>query len=673
MFRFIVLGYQITHSLPSFIHQLWISFTISMLLSPVNTHFKVIVVGGGHAGVEAAWAAANRLGESNSVALISIDASKIGVMSCNPAIGGLAKGQLVREVDAMGGVMGLIADATGIQFKVLNTSKGSAVHGPRCQSDKVAYSQVAQSLIQSRDEIQVIEGTVEEILTSDDDHKRVVGVRIARGEDEFTLEAPSVVVTTGTFMRGLMHMGSEKTEGGRFGEKAATGISKSLDSLGFELGRLKTGTPPRLAIDTITWDELPIEAGDEDPVPFSELTPKGWSLGSIDCSAFPRLEQVTCRQSSTCEESHEIIRQNLDRAPMFTGQIKSSGPRYCPSIEDKVVRFEERSSHGVFLEPESHETNWVYCNGIATSLPSDVQDEVIRRMPGCENATILQYGYAVEYDMVRPHQIYTTGEARSVKGLYLAGQINGTSGYEEASAQGFIAGLNAAMQADLGVEYKGFSFSRDQAYIGVLMDDLVTKTPREPYRMFTSRAEHRLILRADNAPDRLTPIAKELGLLDTTELGKQRWAQFEERAELLQRGQELLSTLREGEKTYAQRILDPDFTTENLMSVLEPHLGKQHRGIWQTLHSDKRYEPYIERQLGVIKRNAELENRPLPEWISYDELESMRTEARQALELYRPTTFGQASRLEGITPADITLLSVLIKRARAHRREALQE
>ncbi|MDF1808666.1 MAG: tRNA uridine-5-carboxymethylaminomethyl(34) synthesis enzyme MnmG [Phycisphaerales bacterium] len=639
----------------------------------MNTHFKVIVVGGGHAGIEAAWAAANRLGESSSVALISIDESKIGVMSCNPAIGGLAKGQLVREVDAMGGLMGLIADATGIQFKVLNTSKGSAVHGPRCQSDKVAYSQVAQSMIKSRDEIQVIEGTVEEILTTNDHSKRIVGVRVANGSDEFILEAPSVVVTTGTFMRGLMHMGSEKTEGGRFGEKAATGISKSLNELGFELGRLKTGTPPRLAIDTIEWDNLQVESGDEVPVPFSELSTSGWSLGSIDCTDFPRLEQVTCRQSSTCEDSHEIIRQNLDRAPMFTGQIESSGPRYCPSIEDKVVRFEERSSHGVFLEPESHETNWVYCNGIATSLPSDVQDEVIRRMPGCENAEILQYGYAVEYDMVRPHQIYTTGETRSVNGLFLAGQINGTSGYEEAAAQGFIAGLNAALLADLEDEYKAFSFDRDQAYIGVLMDDLVTKTPREPYRMFTSRAEHRLILRADNAPDRLTPIAKELGLLDTTNLGAQRWSQFEERIQLLEQGQELINSLREGEKTYAQRILDPDFTAENLIEVLEPHMGKQDRGIWQTLHSNKRYEPYIERQLGVIKRNAELEHRPLPEWISYDELDSLRTEARQALEQFRPTTFGQASRLEGITPADVTLLSVLIKRARASRREALQE
>jgi tRNA uridine 5-carboxymethylaminomethyl modification enzyme len=646
---------------------------ILRLLSAVNTRFQVIVVGGGHAGIEAAWAAANRIGLPRSVALISIDASKIGVMSCNPAIGGLAKGQLVREIDAMGGVMGLIADATGIQFKVLNTSKGSAVHGPRCQSDKHAYARVARALIQSRREIEVIEGTVEAILTSDDENRRIEGVRISCGGNEFELHAPSVVVTTGTFMRGLMHMGPEQTAGGRFGEKAATGISNSLSQLGFELGRLKTGTPPRLAVETIEWDELPIERGDEYPVPFSELTPDGWQLGDTVCDRFPLIKQVTCRQSSTSIEAHEIIRQNLDRAPMFTGQIESQGPRYCPSIEDKVVRFSERHSHGVFLEPESHESNWVYCNGIATSLPSDVQDEIIRRMPGCEHAEILQYGYAVEYDMVRPHQIYTTGQTRSVYGLFLAGQINGTSGYEEAAAQGLIAGLNAAMLSAEGDSYEGFTFGRDEAYIGVLMDDLVTKTPREPYRMFTSRAEHRLILRADNAPDRLTPIAHGLGLLETTALGRQRWGLFESRKSVLEQGRGLLEDLRDGEKTIAQRTLDPDYRVDDLKSALIEHLGEQSRGIWRTLHSDKRYEPYIERQIGQIKRSAELEHRPLPDWISYLELDSLRNEARLALDKFRPTTFGQASRLEGLTPADITLLSVLVKRARARKRESLSE
>ncbi len=598
-------------------------------------------------------------------------------MSCNPAIGGLAKGQLVREIDAMGGVMGLLADATGIQFKVLNTSKGSAVHGPRCQSDNIAYAKVAQAMINDRPEIEVIEGTVEAIETQPaDDHstasQAVTGVRIVHNGQERVLESPSVVVTTGTFMSALMHMGDQKTAGGRHGEKAATGISRSLNELGFELGRLKTGTPPRLAIDSIEWDQLPVEVGDDEPVPFSELTPGGWQLGTTNCDRFPLIEQVTCRQSSTNIEAHDIIRENLDRAPMFTGQIESQGPRYCPSIEDKVVRFHERNAHGVFLEPESHSSDWVYCNGIATSLPSDVQDEIIKRMPGCANAKIVQYGYAVEYDMVRPHQIYTTGQTRAVRGLFFAGQINGTSGYEEAAAQGLIAGLNAAMLADDNDAYEGFSFGRDEAYIGVLMDDLVTKTPREPYRMFTSRAEHRLILRADNTPDRLTPIAHRLGLLDH-ELGQQRWALYTQRQTVLEHGRSLLDQTRDREKTIAQRLLDPDYTVENLITAIEPALGKQPAGIWRTLHSDKRYEPYIERQKGQIKRASEIEHRPLPDWIDYNQLDSMRTEARQALSKFRPTTFGQASRLEGVTPADVTLLSVLVKRARAAQRELANE
>lgn len=639
----------------------------------MNTRYEVIVVGGGHAGVEAAWAAANGLGTPKSVALISIDASKIGVMSCNPAIGGLAKGQLVCEIDAMGGVMGLIADSTGIQFKVLNTSKGSAVHGPRCQSDRHAYASVAQELIRFRDEIDVIEGTVEELLvneSSDGNGERITGVRLSKhnGRSEIELSSSCVIVTTGTFMRALMHMGDVQTEGGRFGEQSATGISKSLNDLGFELGRLKTGTPPRLDITTIDWDELPVEAGDKEPIPFSQLTPSGWALGDIECDQFPRIDQVTCRQSSTCDASHEIIRNNLERAPMFTGQIESQGPRYCPSIEDKVVRFAQRDSHGVFLEPESHDSDWVYCNGIATSLPSDVQDEIIKHMPGCANAKIVQYGYAVEYDMVRPHQIYTTGETRKVRGLFFAGQINGTSGYEEAAAQGLIAGINATRRAKQGDAYNGFSFGREQAYIGVLMDDLVTKTPREPYRMFTSRAEHRLILRADNAPDRLTPLAKDLGLLDTHKLGRQRFELFEIRKAILERGRALLDELRDGDKTIAQRLLNPDYTIDMLREALVGDLGDQPLSIWRTLHSDKRYEPYIERQLGQIKRNIELEHRPLPDWIDYSGIESLRNEARLALGKFKPTTFGQASRLEGITPADITLLSVLVKRARADRR-----
>lgn len=632
----------------------------------MQKRYEVIVVGGGHAGIEAAWAAANLLGEPHQVGLISIDSSKIGVMSCNPAIGGLAKGQLVREIDAMGGLMGLIADATGIQFKVLNTSKGAAVHGQRCQSDKHAYARVAQSMVNARAEIDVIEGTVESILTHGDDSKQAYGVRISCIDGEHDLECGALVVTTGTFMRGLMHTGEEKVEGGRRGEQAASGISHSLSELGFELGRLRTGTPPRLRKDTIKLELLGLEYGDPEPVAFSELTHTGWSLGDVECGHFPRIEQVPCWQTHTSHESHELIRANLHRAPMYSGNL-AQGPRYCPSIEDKVVRFAERDAHGIYLEPESLESDWVYCNGIATSLPADIQDEIVKGMPGCEDAEILQYGYAVEYDMVRPHQILTTGQTRSVHRMLLAGQINGTSGYEEAAAQGLVAGVNAALLARDGDSFEPFTLGREQAYIGVLMDDLVTKTPREPYRMFTSRAEHRLLLRGDNAPDRLTPIAHQLGLLKHSELGRTRWGQFEERRQALELGCSLMEQTKDGEKTIAQRTLEPEFRVEELRSALEPKLGEQSRGIWLTLHSNARYAPYVERQNREIARSAELEHRPLPEWMDFTNLTSMRTEAKRALDKFRPSTFGQASRLEGITPADITLLSVLVKRARADR------
>ncbi len=633
----------------------------------MDQHYQVIVIGGGHAGLEAAWAAANLLGGNSSVALITISTSKIGMLSCNPAIGGLAKGQLVREIDAMGGFMGLVADATGIQFKVLNTSKGSAVHGQRCQSDKAAYARVAQNIIGSRTEIDIIEGTVEQILTEGGDEKRAIGVRIKSETGERDLHSPTLVLTTGTFMRGLMHTGDVQEPGGRKGEEAAYGISGCLSALGFELGRLRTGTPPRLRVSTIDTDSLDLEFGDEEPIPFSEMTPDGWSIGNTTCDRFPLLEQVGCWQSRTCEEAHELIRANLHRAPMYSGNM-AQGPRYCPSIEDKAVRFRERESHGVYLEPESLESDWIYCNGIATSLPADIQDEIVKRMPGCADAEILQHGYAVEYDMVRPHQILTTGQTRRVKNLFLAGQINGTSGYEEAAAQGLVAGINAALLArDGDGGYTPFNFGRDQAYIGVLMDDLVTKTPREPYRMFTSRAEHRLILRGDNAPDRLTPIAKKLGLLEHARLGLERWARHEHRTAILDRGRELMRSIKDGEKTIEQRALEPSFTIQDLKRALEPELGEQARGVWLTLHSEARYAPYVARQRREIARSADLEHRPLPDWMDYMALDSMRTEAKIALDKYKPTTFGQASRLEGITPSDVTLLSVLVKRARAER------
>ncbi len=663
-------------------------------------HYQVIVIGGGHAGVEAAWAAANLLptgrgpgqkgrdlsgpdtlgSESRAtaratVALVTLNPATIGVMSCNPAIGGLAKGQLVREIDALGGLMGLAADATGIQFKVLNASKGAAVRGPRCQSDKHAYAEKVQALIASRPEIEVIAGSVEEFLV---EQGRICGVlgkkwqrangQLANKTEEspapdlpfahlpFAISAPTVILTTGTFMRGLMHTGAERTPGGRVGEGAAEGISGCLERMGFTLGRLKTGTPPRITRESIDWESLPIDLGDAVPTPFSEMP----------TDRFPELPQVECRQTHTTPEMHDLIRANLDRAPIYSGAIASTGPRYCPSIEDKVVRFAGRDAHGVFLEPESLRDDQVYCNGISTSLPADVQDRLVRMMPGCAHAVITRYGYAVEYDIVRPHQIHATGMTKLVEGLFLAGQINGTSGYEEAAAQGLVAGVNAVRYA-LG--QPAWTLGRDEAYIGVLMDDLVTKTPVEPYRMFTSRAEHRLLLRADNAPDRLTPIARDLGLLDSTDLGRARAAGYAERERALADGRDAMRNIRHDgvslEQLVKQDRLDTAQLAEQLARVVGGLWGSERaKGVVAPLHAELRYEGYILRQQAEIKRHAGMERRALPEWLDYAALPSLRNEARDALTRFRPATFGQASRLEGMTPADLTLLAVLVERAR---------
>lgn len=657
----------------------------------------VIVIGGGHAGVEAAWAAASLLPApthgAGCVALVTLDPSKIGVMSCNPAIGGLAKGQLVREVDALGGLMGLAADATGIQFKVLNASRGPAVRGPRAQCDKHAYARQVRAMIAARPEIEVVAGSVERLVV---ERGRIRGVEVsmnppapperpdapapaaasrahAAPNGRLVLAARAVVLTTGTFMRGLMHTGERRTAGGRFGEGAASAISGALRDLGFELGRLKTGTPPRLRHGSIDWDALPTQRGDEHPTPFSDLSARGSACGesafardvpaaSPSLGAFPVLPQVECRVTTTNAAAHDLIRANLHRAPMYTGQIESIGPRYCPSIEDKVVKFAHRDSHQVFLEPESLEDDWIYCNGISTSLPEDVQDGIVRAMPGCARAHIYRHGYAVEYDMVRPHQIEPTGMTRLVRGLFLAGQINGTSGYEEAAAQGVVAGINAARFA-LG--QGEFVLGRDQAYIGVLMDDLVTKTPVEPYRMFTSRAEHRLSLRADNAADRLTPLAIELGLLASSELGRRRAALFERRTrELAELGALVDRAPGPDGRPVREWLRTPEYELHDLRRDV-PDAGFL-PGVWETVHADRRYEAYIARQRAEVRRLAELEQRRIAADVDWLAMTTLRTEARQALARFRPRTLGQAGRLEGVTPADLTLIGVLL----AHRERA---
>jgi len=614
----------------------------------MRNEYDIIVIGGGHAGTEAAWAAASVLehsGAGGRVALVTMDPARIGQMSCNPAIGGLAKGQMVREVDALGGIMGLAIDATGIMFRMLNTSRGAAVRGPRAQADKYAYAAEVRRLLATRDTIDIVAGTVHDIVV---EKGSVTGVVV----DSSLIRTSAVVLTTGTFMRGLMHTGADATPGGRVGEQAATGMSATLRRLGFELGRLKTGTPPRLAAESIAFDELAVQSGDEKPVPFSDMSPDALPGGR-----FPAIGQVNCWMTSTTDQAHELIRANLHRAPMYSGKIEAEcGPRYCPSIEDKVVRFADRDSHHVFLEPESLSTNEIYCNGISTSLPVDVQEQFVRLMPGCANARILRHGYAVEYDMIWPHQIDATLMTKRVKGLFPAGQINCTTGYEEAAGQGLVAGLNAARFVS-GLDL--VRVGRDQAYIGVMLDDLVTKTPREPYRMFTSRAEHRLLLRADNADQRLTPLGRELGLVDDA-----RWERYRQRSTALDAIRDRFDGQVVGGRTLREYARQQQTTADQLLGHLDEPFETT---LVERVMTEARYEGYLVRQRAEIKRQATAESRRIPDWLDLGAVSGLRSEAAGVLSRFRPATMGQASRLAGVNPADLTLVAVAISRGRTTR------